>query len=60
VYRETEYLINKLPISRNQYINEAVAFYNRLQMRRLLEEQLVKESQIVSDDFMEILAEFEK
>lgn len=59
IFKDTEKLASSLNLSRNKYINEAIDFYNRYQRRRLLEEQLAKESAIVSADSMEVLGEFE-
>lgn len=59
ILEDTENLLDLLKISRNKYINEAIEFYNKYQKRKLLEEQLQKESAIVSKDSMEILEEFE-
>ena len=59
IFEETENLLDSLNMSRNKYINEAIEFYNRYQKRKLIEEQLKKESAIVSDDSMEVLKEFE-
>jgi len=60
IFQETEHIISKVKKNRNRYINEAVEFYNRLYKRKLLSEQLGKESKIVAQDSMEVLAEFEK
>ncbi len=57
---ETESLLKHLKTSRNKYINEAVEFYNKHQKRKLIEEQLAKESKLVSEDSMSILKEFER
>jgi metal-responsive CopG/Arc/MetJ family transcriptional regulator len=59
VFEDAENLIDQLKVSRNKYINEAIEFYNKYQKRKLLEEQLQKESAIVSEDSMKILGEFE-
>ena len=59
IFEETENLLDSLKMSRNKYINEAIEFYNRYQKRKLIEEQLKKESAIVSKDSMEVLKEFE-
>jgi hypothetical protein len=48
--RETDELLERLDTSRNKYINEAIAFYNRYQKRRLLAEQLERESRLVWED----------
>jgi hypothetical protein len=60
VYKETEQLLAKIKKPRNRYINEAISYYNRLQRRKLIANQLVVESRIVSEDSMAILSDFEK
>jgi metal-responsive CopG/Arc/MetJ family transcriptional regulator len=59
ILAETESLLEHLETSRNKYINEAIKFYNQYQKRKLLEEQLIRESKLVSKDSMKILSEFE-
>ena len=59
IYSETETLLGLLKKNRNAYLNEAVSFYNRYQKRRLLAEQLRRESALVADSSLEVLAEFE-
>lgn len=60
IFLEAEKMTNKLGVARNRYINEAVSIYNRVNKRRLLKQQLSKESAIVNKDSMEVLKEFEK
>lgn len=59
VYQETERILKKVRKNRNRYINEAVAFYNLVQQRKFLSNQLKKESKMVQAESMKILAEFE-
>lgn len=59
IFLETESLLSHLKTSRNSYINEAIEFYNKYQKRRLIEEQLAKESKLVSEDSMRVLYEFD-
>jgi hypothetical protein len=59
VFHETERILIKIRKNRNRYINEAVAFYNTLQKRRIISNQLKKESKLVRDESMKILQEFE-
>jgi len=59
ILAETESLLEHLETSRNKYINEAIKFYNQYQKRKLIEEQLIRESKLVSKDSMKILSEFE-
>ena len=58
-FLETERILIKVGKNRNRYINEAISFYNILQKRKLLSRQLIKESRLVRDESMKILAEFE-
>lgn len=60
IFNETEEITGKLQLARNRYINEAVNIYNRVNKRRLLKNQLTKESAMTSKESMEILHEFEK
>jgi len=60
ILHETETLLEHLKTSRNKYINEAVDYYNEYHKRKLLEEQIMKESKMVSEDSMKVLSEFEK
>ncbi len=60
VFNETERITAKISKTRNRYINEAVEFYNLLQKRKMISHQLQKESKIVRDESMKVLAEFEK
>ena len=60
VFRETEKILTKISKNRNRYINEAVEFYNLLQKRKILSKQLQKESKLVQEESMKVLAEFEK
>ncbi len=59
VFRETEKILSVIKKPRNRYINEAIAFYNRLQQREILEKKLKKESELVKKDSMAVLREFE-
>jgi hypothetical protein len=60
IYKETENIIEKLHKPRNRYINDAIEFYNLLQKRRIIGKQLSKESKLVREESMKVLAEFEK
>lgn len=59
VFREMEKTVRALKKPRNAYINEAVAHFNRLHRRRLLGEILARESALVAEESMRVLAEFE-
>ncbi len=59
IFQETESLLEHLDMSRNKYINEAIEHYNCYQKRKIIEEQIIKESKLISKDSLNILAEFE-
>jgi hypothetical protein len=59
VFTETEQVINHIKKSRNRYINEALDFYNKVQKRKLLASKLEKESNLVKDESLTVLHEFE-
>lgn len=59
VFQETESMLLKVKKTRNRYINEAVQFYNMVQKRKILSKQLKKESKLVRNESMKILAAFE-
>ncbi|HCZ35628.1 MAG TPA: hypothetical protein DHV26_06830 [Cytophagales bacterium] len=60
IFSETEKIVTRIKKNRNRYINEAVDFYNILQKRKILANQLQKESKLVQEESMKVLAEFEK
>jgi hypothetical protein len=59
VFKEAEKTVKKLDTSRNAYINDAVDFYNHMMRRKLLKEQIVRESAAVYNTSLEVLKEFE-
>jgi predicted transcriptional regulator len=60
IFQKTEKIVSKTKKNRNRYINEAIELYNRLHERKLLSQQLSKESKLVAKDSLGVLAEFEK
>ena len=60
IFKETEKIILKIKKPRNRYINEAIAFYNKIQRRQILEKKLRKESELVKNDSMSVLKDFEE
>lgn len=60
IFGETEQIISEIKRSRNRYINEALDYYNKLQRRLILEKKLKLESQLVKDNSMSALKEFEE
>jgi hypothetical protein len=60
IFNETEKIVALIKKPRNRYINEAIDFYNKHQQRAMLEKMLQRESEIVREDSMNILNDFEK
>ncbi len=60
IFGETEMILSKMQKSRNKYINEALDYYNRRQRRLMIEKRLKKESELVKDNSMSVLKDFEE
>lgn len=59
IFGETESILSKIKKPRNRYINEALDYYNKMQRRKVLYEQIKQESLVVREDSMSVLNEFE-
>jgi len=59
IFGETESIVSVLRKPRNRYINEAIEHYNKLQKRKMIENQLKAESLLVKENSMSVLKEFE-
>ena len=60
IFSDTEIVISSVKKTRNRYINEAVDYYNRYNKRKILAKKLAKESNLVQEESMAVLAEFER
>ena len=60
VFKETERIIEKLHYARNRYINEALELYNKYNSRKMIKDQLRKESLKTYKESLHVLDEFEK
>ena len=60
IINETDELIKDIKISRNQYINQAIAYYNNIKKKNKIEKQLKDSSKLVARSSMEVLKEFEE
>ena len=60
IFEETEEISAKMKLTRNRYINEALKIFNLYNRKKLLKDQLVHESKLVSKESMKILEEFEQ
>ena len=60
IFNETEKIVSLLKKPRNRYINEAIEFYNRHQRRMMLEYRLHSESDIVKENSLNILRDFDE
>lgn len=59
IFGETEKILSSISIPRNRYINEALEFYNKVQKRSIIEKRLKIESNLVKNDSLSVLKEFE-
>lgn len=60
IFGETEKILSRIKKPRNRYINEAIEYYNRFQKRLILEKKLKSESDLVKNDSLSVLKEFEE
>lgn len=59
IFGETENILSRINISRNRYINEAIQYYNTVKRRQLLEQKLKSDSDLVKNESIKVLKEFE-
>lgn len=60
IFSETEKILSRIKKPRNRYINEAIAYYNKIQRNQMLEKKLKVESEIVKTSSMSVLKDFEE
>jgi hypothetical protein len=60
IFSETENILSRIKIPRNRYINEALAYYNKFHRRQILEKRLKSDSDLVKNDSINILRDFER
>ena len=60
IFGETERILMRIKKPRNRYINEAIEYYNKLQRRLILEKMLKTESDLVKNDSISVLNDFER
>jgi hypothetical protein len=60
IFGETEKILSRIKIPRNRYINDAIDNYNRIQKRQFLEKRLKSESDLVKQDSLQVLQDFER
>ncbi len=60
IFGETEKILTIMKKPRNRYINEAIDYYNKFQKRVILEKKLKMESELVSQDSLAVLNDFEQ
>lgn len=59
IFGETEEILSRIKKSRNRYINDALDYYNRHQRRIILEKRLKNESELIREESISVLHEFE-
>ena len=60
IFTETEKILARVKKTRNRYINDALDYYNRHQRRMILEKRLKAESDLVTNESLSVLNEFEQ
>lgn len=60
IFGETEKILSRIKKTRNRYINDALDFYNRHQLRIIMEKKLKNESELVKEESLLVLNEFER
>ena len=60
IFGETEKILSRIKKTRNRYINDALDYYNRHQRRIILEKRLKNESEMVREESLSVLNEFER
>jgi len=60
IFSDTENILLRIKKPRNRYINEAIEFYNKYQKRQILEKRLKSESELVKEESLSVLKEFEE
>ena len=60
IFGDTEDILSRIKKPRNRYINEAIEYYNKYQKRQILEKRLKSESELVSEESLSVLKEFEE
>jgi hypothetical protein len=60
IFCETEKILARIKMPRNKYINEAIEYYNRFQKRQFLEKKLKIDSDLVKNNSINVLNDFEK
>ena len=58
-FQAMEKMLEKVEKSRNDYMSDAIDFYNKYQRRLWLEKQFAYESSLVAESSMEVLKEME-
>jgi len=60
IFGETEKILARIKKPRNRYINEAIEYYNKIQRKNILEKRLQLESELVKENSMSVLKDFEE
>jgi len=54
LFLETEKILSITKKPRNRYVNEAIAYYNKVQKRKIVEQKLAMEYRIIQAESMEM------
>ena len=58
VFEELETIMQKVSLSRNAYINEAISCYNKMHRKMILGKELRRDSKLVGEDSLEAAEEW--
>lgn len=58
-FATAEKILHKVRMPRNAYLNRAVDFYNRLQLRKLTAKRLKKDAALLREDTRDVIRSFE-
>lgn len=59
VFLETEKMVEQLKETRNRYINRAVDYFNKMQKKKMIGEQIAMDSLAVREESLEICRDLE-
>jgi hypothetical protein len=60
VFEDLEIIARTKKLKRDRYINDALKYYNKLEKRKILADRLAVEAELVKEDSMRVLRDFER
>lgn len=59
IFEELELIMEKVKLSRNAYINQAIKHYNQIYRKQVIRKQLKQASRLVREESLKVAKEFE-